>query len=97
MGAPRGNQNAAGSDQTAPKPFLDAITRACKQEDGRRLRQAAERLLSLAADGEPWAIKELADRVDGKAVATVDATVKGNLAGLLASLGGKDEQETAEK
>lgn len=86
MGAPRGNKNAAGSDQTAPKPFLDAITRACKQEDGKRLRQAAEKLLNLAAEGEPWAIRELADRVDGKAVATVDATVRGNLARVLAEL-----------
>lgn len=67
MGAPRGNTNALGSDQTAPKPFLDAINRAIKQTDGKKLRAAAEKLLDLAANGEPWAIKELADRTDGKA------------------------------
>lgn len=95
MGAPVGNRNAVGADPG--KPFRDAVTRACKQEDGKRLRQAAERLLDLAASGEAWAVKELADRVDGKAVATVDATVKGSLADVLASLSGKDERESADK
>lgn len=89
MGAPIGNTNAAGTE----KPFRDAITRACKQEDGKRLRRAAELLLDLAAQGESWAIKELADRLDGKPVANVDATVRGNLASLLASLGGDTEDK----
>lgn len=66
MGAPTGNTNATGSNQAAERPFRDAVARACAQEDGKRLRKAAEQLLDLAAAGESWAVKELADRMDGK-------------------------------
>jgi hypothetical protein len=66
-GAPLGNHNA-----TKNKPFWEAVTRAIKQEDGKRLREAAEQLLTAAANGEPWAINTLADRLDGKAHQSVD-------------------------
>jgi hypothetical protein len=46
--------------------FRAALDRAVAQDDGKRLRDAAEKLLSLAAEGEAWAVKELADRLDGK-------------------------------
>lgn len=49
------------------KRFLAALERALASDDSKRLRAAAEKLLDLAADGEPWAIKELADRLDGRA------------------------------
>jgi len=52
---------------TPPRPFLAALNRAIAQNDAKKLRAAAERLLDEAANGEPWAIKELADRLDGKA------------------------------
>ena len=42
------------------------LDRAIAQEDGKRLRAAAEALLDAAAMGEDWAIKELADRLDGR-------------------------------
>ena len=42
------------------------MNRAIAQEDGKRLRAAAERLLDLAAEGEEWAVRELGDRLDGK-------------------------------
>ena len=61
-GAPQGNNNAGRN-----KPFWRAIDRAIVQDDGKRLRQAAETLLDLAAAGEQWAVRELADRLDGKA------------------------------
>lgn len=67
MAAPKGNQNAAKG-----KLWNDALRKALAQEDGRRLRLAAEQLLDKAADGEPWAIKELADRLDGKAFQSVE-------------------------
>lgn len=54
------------------KIWNDALRRAITQEDGRRLRLAAEQLLDKAADGEAWAIKELADRLDGKAFQSVE-------------------------
>lgn len=63
MGAPLGNNNAAKENRR----WSEALTRAIAQDDGKRLRDAAEKLLDKAANGEPWAVKELADRLDGKA------------------------------
>lgn len=48
------------------RQFHATLARAIKQDDSKRLRDAAEKLLDLAAQGEPWAVKELADRLDGK-------------------------------
>jgi hypothetical protein len=62
-GAPFGNTNA-----TKNKLWSDTLRRAIAQDRGDRIRQAAERLLDDAAKGEPWAIKELADRLDGRSV-----------------------------
>jgi len=66
-GAPFGNNNA-----TKSKPWRDMLDRAIKQDDGKRLRAAAEALLNAAAgeykleDSQLGAIKELTDRLDGK-------------------------------
>lgn len=65
-GAPIGNTNA-----TKNRPFWDAVTRIIAQEDGKRLRAAAEKLFDAAANGEPWAVKELADRCDGRSAQSV--------------------------
>lgn len=62
-GAPIGNNNA-----TKNKLWSDTLRRAIAQDRSDRVRQAAERLLDEAAKGEPWAIKELADRLDGKSI-----------------------------
>lgn len=56
-----GNQHGA-----KPRLWSGALHRAIQQDDGRRIRAAAEKLLDLAANGEAWAVKELADRLDGK-------------------------------
>lgn len=69
MAAPIGNQNAAKSRQ-----FEQALTRAITQDDGKRVRAAAEKLLDLAAEGEAWAIKELRDTLDGKPAQSVQLT-----------------------
>lgn len=65
-GAPAGNDNYSRG-----AVFNDALRRSIAQDDGRRLRLAAEKLLSLAADGIPWAVRELADRTDGRAFQAV--------------------------
>jgi hypothetical protein len=39
-----------------------------------KLRQVVEKLLNSAAEGDMWAIKELADRLDGKAHQTIHGT-----------------------
>ncbi|MBU3565991.1 hypothetical protein [Polynucleobacter sp. MWH-HuK1] len=60
-GAPLGNRNAhKGHIWNA------ALRRAIAQDNGVRLRASVEQLLNLASNGEPWAIRELADRLDGR-------------------------------
>jgi len=66
MAAPKGNLNAAKSGT-----FADALRKVIAQDGGKRLRAAAEKLMDLASDGTPWAVKELADRIDGKAFQSV--------------------------
>ena len=60
-GAPVGNDNAAKG-----RIWNDALRKAIAQDGGHKVRQAVESLLTMAANGEAWAIKELADRLDGK-------------------------------
>ncbi len=62
-GAPVGNQNGKKG-----KLFYNQLRMALVQEDSRRLRTIADKLVKAAEDGEPWAVKEIMDRVDGKAV-----------------------------
>jgi hypothetical protein len=61
MAAPIGNKNAAKS-----RLFEQALHRAIAQDEGVRIRKAAETLLDKAAEGEIWAVQMLADRLDGK-------------------------------
>ena len=60
-GGQPGNQNAAKQ-----RLFYDKLRLVLTQEP-HRLRSIAEQLVKKAEEGEPWAIKELIDRVDGKA------------------------------
>ena len=69
MAFEKGNQHGAKS-----RLFDAALRRAITQDDGKRLRQAAEKLLDLASDGERWAVEMLADRLDGKAHQSVTVT-----------------------
>ena len=46
--------------------FAAALNRAVLADDGAKLRAAAEALLDAAAEGESWAIDQLANRLDGK-------------------------------
>lgn len=45
--------------------FEATLKRAIAQDSANRLRNAAEKLLDKAADGEPWAIQFLAAKLDG--------------------------------
>jgi hypothetical protein len=60
-GAPTGNQNAAKS-----RMFYDKLRLVLTQEP-HRLRAIADTLVRKAEEGEPWAVKEIMDRMDGKA------------------------------
>ena len=61
------------------KPFADALRITLAEEDTttkkRKLRAIADRLVDAALKGDAWAIREVMDRVDGKAVQALDATI----------------------
>ena len=54
--------------------FAETIKRIDKQSEGEVARQVAQALIDKAITGDVSAIKEFADRVDGKAVATTELT-----------------------
>ena len=62
VGAPIANKNA-----TKNKPFLDAMRRALAQNP-QKIGRIVDKVLDQAEAGEAWAVKEVADRLDGKAV-----------------------------
>ena len=64
VGAPEGNDNARKG-----KLFYDQLRKVLVQNDQLKLRQVSEKLVDAAIEGEPWAVKEVIDRMDGKAVA----------------------------
>jgi hypothetical protein len=66
-GGQPGNQNARKG-----KLFYDALRVALVQEDKKKLRTITEKLVKSAENGEPWAIKEVMDRIDGKPVNTTE-------------------------
>jgi len=61
-GAPVGNKNASKS-----RMFSDRL-RVVLTTEPHRLRAIAEQLVTKAEEGEPWAIRELMDRLEGKAI-----------------------------
>ena len=65
-GAPIGNKNA-----TKNRPWAEAINRALLAEDGKGLRKLAERLIDKASEGDVTALKEIGDRMDGKALQAI--------------------------
>jgi len=78
-GGQPGNQNGKKG-----KLFYNQLRVALVQEDSRKLRMIAQKLVDAAEQGEPWAIKEVIDRVDGKAVQATE--ISGLDGGLLETL-----------
>lgn len=73
MGAPLGNTNARKENRL----WRETIHRVVTQEDSKRLRAAAEKLVELAEQGDVAALRELGDRIDGKPAQSIDAQVSG--------------------
>lgn len=61
-GAPVGNDNSRRGVS-----FKDKLRYVFAHEP-HRLGKIAEMLISKAEEGEPWAIREIMDRIDGKAI-----------------------------
>lgn len=64
----------ANSGRRQEKPFRDALRAelAAKGGDAKALRVVARKLIEQAEQGEQWAVRELADRMDGKAVQGIE-------------------------
>lgn len=76
-GAPEGNTNASkGSDwRDAIRYELAKIGRDLDGDDPaykKGLRQCAAEFIKATMEGEPWALKELGDRTDGKATQSIE-------------------------
>lgn len=72
----KGKKSANPNGRGIEKPFLDALR--LEVADGgnqKKLRRIAKKLLDEAMKGEAWAVNMVADRLDGKAIQTIDATV----------------------
>ena len=71
----------AGQGQRKDKLIADALRMAAVKvvegdpEGRNRLRMAAERVVLAAMDGDLAAFKEMADRLDGKAVQQTEGTI----------------------
>lgn len=80
----------ANSGRKAEKPFRDALRMELAEAGGnpKALRNIAKALIAQAEAGDMQAIKEFADRIDGKAVQQldVDATVR-NIEDMIEELG----------
>jgi hypothetical protein len=64
MAGTEGNKNSS----KANRMWGDALRRSLAQSEPEKLRKIADVLVSKAAEGDLGAIKELADRLDGKSV-----------------------------
>jgi hypothetical protein len=66
MAAPIGNANAVKG-----KMFYDKLRKRLTQEP-HRLERIVNELITQAEAGEAWAVKEVIDRLDGKAIQTTE-------------------------
>jgi hypothetical protein len=70
VGAPVGNTNSNKNNRI----WANTIRKLAVQEDYRRIHAIAEKLYEKAIEGDLGAIKEVGDRLDGKAVAIQELT-----------------------
>lgn len=72
-GAPKGNNNASKNNRL----WADSIRRELVQGDGKKIRAIAKKLVQMAEAGDMAAIREIGDRMDGKAVQAIEGTGEG--------------------
>lgn len=70
MGAPKGNTNSSKNNRL----WADTIRRALVQGKGERIRNIAEKLVTMAEEGSIMAMKEIGDRIDGKSIQAIEGT-----------------------
>ncbi len=75
VGGQAGNKNGARSNRM----WGDEIKKAILANDRKDLRAIAEALIAKAREGDIQAIKEIGDRLDGRALQQIDANVDASL------------------
>ena len=70
VGGQPGNTNSNKNNRI----WANTIRKLAIQEDYKRIHAIAEKLFEKAAEGDLGAMKEVGDRLDGKAVATQELT-----------------------
>ena len=70
VGAPEGNQNATKDRRM----ITDALRRAAAQSPN-KLKNACEKLLDKAEEGDIMAFREIADRLDGKPTQAIEGKI----------------------
>ena len=70
VGAPFGNTNSSKNNRI----WANTIRKLAIQEDYKRIHVIAEKLFEKAAEGDLGAMKEVGDRLDGKAIAVQELT-----------------------
>ena len=69
-----GNPNGRAKDKTWADAIRIAVNEAYEGGDRKKLRVLAEKLVDKALEGEIAAMKEIGDRLDGKAAQSVDVS-----------------------
>ena len=70
VGAPFGNTNSNKNNRI----WANTIRKLAVQEDYKRIHAIAEKLFEKAQEGDLGAMKEVGDRLDGKAIAVQEIT-----------------------
>jgi len=73
-----GSKNGV-SNFSKGKPWKDAVRRAVLARDGNALRSLSKALIDKALTGDVAALREVGDRLDGKAVQEIEASEDRNL------------------
>jgi hypothetical protein len=70
-GGQPGNNNAGKNKLFSDRIRMDLV------QDPKKLEKIVTKLLDLAQEGEAWAVKEVMDRTEGKAIATQEISGPG--------------------
>ena len=92
MAAPLGNKNSTFDKRL----FANAVHRAAVQQDGKALRKIVDSLFVKGEQGDVAAIKEIADRLDGKAPQAITGEGGGPLVLQIVKFSDADDSHTGE-